>query len=254
MYRHAQHSCRAGPTPLGYESCEPCEPPKWQETACTSILCRFAESKSDEPCEPNLGGYCGRTPINGGLFSVAANLPSSPRWIARARAGHGYPRTWPGIRPWNGAEASTDLVSTVPKFVIGWLPDLDECENFLEIILFSLPSPLVDAERPFMGNPTPARTNTIEQAFEFQRLLDERLVNSRAEIAERCGISRARVTQVLNLLKLPPELLSLLAVSSDGKWSERQLRGILALRSQEDRIAAARATFPKSVLADSQPA
>ena len=63
-------------------------------------------------------------------------------------------------------------------------------------------------------------------------------MNSQAEIAKRYGISRARVTQVLNLLRLPQEILSLLADSGDVKWSERRLRGVLALSSAADQIAA----------------
>jgi hypothetical protein len=51
--------------------------------------------------------------------------------------------------------------------------------------------------------PKPAVSCATDLALEFQRLLDERVVNSRAEIARRHGLSRARVTQVLNLLGLP---------------------------------------------------
>ena len=137
---------------------------------------------------------------------------------------------------------------------MAWLPDLDECENFLEVILFSLPSPLIALQRPFPRKPNNSLKGAIGQAFEFQRLLNERVFNSQAEIAVRYGISRARVTQLLNLLKLPAEILSLMADPGDAIWGERQLRGILALPSQDDQIAAARAMVPKSVQADSQPA
>jgi hypothetical protein len=119
-----------------------------------------------------------------------------------------------------------------------WIPDLDECENFIEIILFSLPSPLVATQRPFPRKPQHNLKPAIEQVFESQRMLDERLVNSRAEIAQRHGISRARVTQLLNLLRLTPKVLTLLADSGDSKWSERQLRGIVTLSSQEEQVAA----------------
>jgi hypothetical protein len=78
-------------------------------------------------------------------------------------------------------------------------------------------------------------------------VFDERLVDNRDELAQRYGISRARVTQVMNLLKLPPELLDLLAESGSSKYSERQLRRILALPSPEDQIAAARAMAARPV-------
>lgn len=89
--------------------------------------------------------------------------------------------------------------------------------------------------------------SAFELAFEFQRLLDERVVDNHAEIAERYGISRARVTQLMNLPKLPRETLSLLAEFNDAIWNERQLRGIVALSSQEDQIAAARTIVTKPV-------
>ena len=51
---------------------------------------------------------------------------------------------------------------------------------------------------------------------------------SRAELARRLGLSRARVTQMLNLLMLPPELIQEIEEMGDY-WSkqlvtERQLR------------------------------
>ena len=99
--------------------------------------------------------------------------------------------------------------------------------------------------------------SAIERAFEFRRLLDGGAVNSQAEIARRFGISRARVTQLLNLLKLPVDVLSLLAESGDSRWSERQLRGTLALPSQEDQIAALGAMAPdpyRQTLSQGEPA
>ena len=72
-------------------------------------------------------------------------------------------------------------------------------------------------------------------------------MNTRAEIAEHYGISRARVTQLLNLLRLPQAVLSPLADSGDGKWCEPRLRGLLVLPSQEDQIAAVRAMAPRPV-------
>ena len=116
---------------------------------------------------------------------------------------------------------------------------------------FSLLQPLIATQRPFPRKPkTPVRS-AIDLAFEFQRLLDERLVNNRAAIAERYGISRARVTQLLNLLRLPRAVLSLLADSGSATWGERQLRGILALSSQEDQVAAVRAMVCRPMQTDS---
>jgi hypothetical protein len=84
--------------------------------------------------------------------------------------------------------------------------------------------------------------------------LDEGVVNSRADLARRFGMSRARVTQMLNLLRLPAAVLSLLADSGGAVWSERQLRDVLHLPSDREQIAAVMAMSPKPVEADSQPA
>lgn len=75
----------------------------------------------------------------------------------------------------------------------------------------------------------------IHLAFEFQKLLERELVNSRSELAEGYGLSRARVTQVMNLLVLAPEIQEHLLRLEDKRsvraFSERRLRGLARLRS-----------------------
>jgi len=74
--------------------------------------------------------------------------------------------------------------------------------------------------------------SALEQALEFQRLLDEGVVNTKAEIARLHGLSRARVTQVLSIFRLPESVLDALLDScrEDGPHcTERQLRPILRL-------------------------
>lgn len=56
--------------------------------------------------------------------------------------------------------------------------------------------------------------------MEWQRGLDEGRYGSRAAIAKECGISRARVTQVMNLLKISPDLFK----NTDGLLTERRIR------------------------------
>jgi hypothetical protein len=45
----------------------------------------------------------------------------------------------------------------------------------------------------------------LQMAMEWQRQLDAGEVETRAEIARRGGITRARVTQIMAMLRLPPE-------------------------------------------------
>jgi len=60
-------------------------------------------------------------------------------------------------------------------------------------------------------------------------MLDEGSVNSMSEIARIEGLARARVTQIMNLLKLPTEMQVFLLGLDDAKlvrkYSERKLRG-----------------------------
>jgi len=87
------------------------------------------------------------------------------------------------------------------------------------------------------------RVPAIQRVLEFQRLLDSGEVKNRAEIARRYGLSRARVTQILNTLRLPREILDHLKslVPAAQRWyTERRLRGIAALPSRHEQLAAFR--------------
>jgi len=74
--------------------------------------------------------------------------------------------------------------------------------------------------------------------------LDRGEVASRADLARRLGISRARVTQVLGLLRLSPEVVRRLRALGDPLeglvLAERQLRPIVRCRpmEQERRVKA----------------
>ena len=60
-------------------------------------------------------------------------------------------------------------------------------------------------------------------------MLDGGSVNSMSEIARKEGFTRARVTQIMNLLKFPAEMQVFLLELDDAKlvrkYSERKLRG-----------------------------
>jgi len=60
-------------------------------------------------------------------------------------------------------------------------------------------------------------------------MLDDGVVVSMSEIARTEGLTRARVTQIMNLLKLPAEKQVFLLELDDAKlvreYSERRLRG-----------------------------
>lgn len=88
--------------------------------------------------------------------------------------------------------------------------------------------------------PTP-KIPAIDLALQLQRMLDEGAVNSRAELADHLGVSRPRVTQVLNILDLPAPVIDYLSGLSHGekcRYTERQLRRVLTLPSEDEQMQA----------------
>ncbi len=100
----------------------------------------------------------------------------------------------------------------------------------------------------FEPPPGPTRSakqhrNPIVLAQERQRALDDGECPSRAALARQLGVARARVTQVLGLLDLAPEVVH--AVAALGAplprpvISERMLRASLTLPAEERKRALA---------------
>ena len=85
--------------------------------------------------------------------------------------------------------------------------------------------------------------NPIALAQEWQRALDDGECPSRAALARQLGVTRARVTQVLGLLDLAPEVVHAIAALGDPLprpiVSERMLRALLTLPAGEQQQALA---------------
>ena len=69
----------------------------------------------------------------------------------------------------------------------------------------------------------------LDEARRYQEYLERKDVNTKAEIAEIFGVSRARVTQYLNLLKLPKRIIKFLDNNRENikvkkYFTERRLR------------------------------
>jgi hypothetical protein len=85
----------------------------------------------------------------------------------------------------------------------------------------------------------PARQyrNPIVVAQEWQRRLIAGECASRADLARKLGMTRARVTQILGLLELTPEVVETLAALGDPLpgpvMTERRLRSLLRLPAKE---------------------
>jgi tetratricopeptide (TPR) repeat protein len=67
--------------------------------------------------------------------------------------------------------------------------------------------------------------NCTEEALLFEGLLRNSLVENRSRLSDMLGYSRARITQILNLLKLPQEMRRKLLLTDD--ISEFQLRPLI---------------------------
>jgi hypothetical protein len=84
-----------------------------------------------------------------------------------------------------------------------------------------------------------ARTyrNPLVVAQEWQETLRSGTYSSAADLARKLRISRARVTQVLSLLRLPPDVLNAMAALGDPLpfpiLTERRLRAIMNLSMEE---------------------
>jgi predicted transcriptional regulator len=79
------------------------------------------------------------------------------------------------------------------------------------------------------------------------------MVNNQADLAKRYGISRARVTQYLNLLKLPEEIIDFLKANKDRDsvlryFTERRLRDLTRLKGNERRVKRFRRMIEKADL------
>jgi len=73
--------------------------------------------------------------------------------------------------------------------------------------------------------------NPVYLAKEYKQMIDSGEVKNQAELARIKGISRARVTQILNLLKLDKSIIDNLEKIGDPMdkkiTSERELRKII---------------------------
>lgn len=117
----------------------------------------------------------------------------------------------------------------------------DNCKNFLERFDYR-PKSLANSKKENRKQATkPEKPHPLLVAYQFQQLLDRGLVNSKAELARKHGLSRARVTQILNLLKLAGEIQKEIIGLSEQEqlfFSEWRLREIVGLESAERQVKA----------------
>lgn len=96
--------------------------------------------------------------------------------------------------------------------------------------------------RPPKEPRTPRIVDLLRKAQEWSRMIDSGEISGQADIARREGLTRARVTQVLALLRLAPaiqrHILSLPKTDRRPVITERALRPIARLDDHEEQRAA----------------
>ena len=89
---------------------------------------------------------------------------------------------------------------------------------------------------------TPNVVKTLRKALTWREELESGVVATQADIARREGLSRARVTQVMMLLRLAPEIQeSILSLSGDPRpprLTEKMVRPIACIEKPEKQLAA----------------
>ena len=97
------------------------------------------------------------------------------------------------------------------------------------------------APKPPMEPRTPRVADLLRRAIEWRALLESGQVRSQAEIARRDGITRARVTQIMGMLRLDPgiqqHILAMPDLVRQPAISERALRPIAQLEDPRQQLA-----------------
>lgn len=77
--------------------------------------------------------------------------------------------------------------------------------------------------------------NPIALALSFRSMLDQGVVDNQSQLAKQVGLTPSRVTQLLNLLKLPPDIVQELGSAREHVevtfFTERRLRRLTRLSS-----------------------
>lgn len=89
-----------------------------------------------------------------------------------------------------------------------------------------------ETKKPEPPDPIPRIARLMALAIHFDGLIRQGVVRDYADLARLGGVSRARITQIMNLLNLPPgkqeELLFLEGEQGRTRWTERVRRSASA--------------------------
>jgi len=91
------------------------------------------------------------------------------------------------------------------------------------------------------------RVSLFQKAAEWRRQLDAGEVANQAEIARREGLTRARVTQIMDLMRLSPEIREQLTTGAsalENRVTEHRIRRITRLKNAAEQVDAFKHILP----------
>ena len=82
-------------------------------------------------------------------------------------------------------------------------------------------------------------SNPVKLALQYNEILESGIIASQADLARHLGVSRAKITQILNLLKLPAKIRDFIADLDDTDerlrvFTERRLRPLVQCSAVEE--------------------
>ncbi len=146
--------------------------------------------------------------------------------------------------PGFSANALAEVFAATPESAI-WLRSDVPCKNLVSQLGWT---PIAASEASDAPLRIPSVVARLAQAEYFERLLSTGEVQHRAELAQRYGLARSRVTQLMSLLKLDPRLVERVRTLEPGTMerlvTERKLRPLAKL-ARDEQLAEAANAMPK---------
>ncbi len=85
--------------------------------------------------------------------------------------------------------------------------------------------------------PLKCKPNSIKTALEYNKVYKNLPASSMISVAKHFGVTRVRVWQMLNLLKLDPKIIDYLTNLADPRennyWTERKLRKLIPVNEDQ---------------------
>lgn len=163
------------------------------------------------------------------MLRIAAPPSSDAKRLLLGSAGKRQNRTW----------YSLEVIMAMPVMCRNARPFITHPFIYPEDYVAQITSPDEPAAPTSKAHP-----HVIHLALEWREALRADPNLTMAELARQKGLSRARVTQILNLLTLPAtivgDLRDVRTAEDARRFSEHALRNIRLLKSAEEQIAAFR--------------